>query len=159
MIKTILAALGSATLTTFIVLTFLLTFGSGAEKLNEPGLPWHFAAFAIVIFGGFVFSIVVTTRVLWRQLNPTPRTTPIEPDAKQRNRRTQYTGKMKFYNPVKGFGFATLKDGRDVFIHKSKLRYSRDLPSLKTGSDVSMNLIEEDRGLAGRQIRILQEEE
>jgi len=31
-------------------------------------------------------------------------------------------GKVKWFNPVKGFGFIEQEDGTDLFVHKSEVR-------------------------------------
>ena len=160
MIKTLLAAVGCATLATYLILTFVLTFGTGSDRLAESGLPWHFATFGLLVFFTTAFCLAVTSRVLWRQLNPreTLQSETERAVDRKSNRQTRHAGTMKFFNPVKGFGFATLEDGRDVFVHKSRLQHSSDQSSLKTGTKVTMQLIEEERGPAGTRIRISQEQ-
>lgn len=54
------------------------------------------------------------------------------------------TGKVKFYNEAKGFGFITPdKQGNDVFLHASVLNGRR----VKTGDKISYTAKKGDRGL------------
>lgn len=54
------------------------------------------------------------------------------------------TGKVKFFNDEKGFGFIVPDDGSpDVFVHKTAL--SRSLPNLLTDQPVSYELVESDK--------------
>lgn len=47
------------------------------------------------------------------------------------------TAKIKWFNPAKGFGFAMMESGEDVFIHASLFRKLRK-ESLEHGSEVTM---------------------
>ena len=45
-------------------------------------------------------------------------------------------GTVRFYDPVKGFGFIKRDDGEDVFVHASALKKS-GCPELSEGDKVS----------------------
>lgn len=52
------------------------------------------------------------------------------------------TGKIKWYNSAKGFGFITPDDGgKDVFIHVSALK-SSNIKELTDGQSVTYELVE-----------------
>jgi cold shock protein len=54
------------------------------------------------------------------------------------------TGKVKWYDTDKGFGFLSRDDGGDVFVHSSAL--PSGVPSLKPGSRVEFGVVEGRRG-------------
>lgn len=49
----------------------------------------------------------------------------------------QVTAVMKWFNPAKGFGFAQIKTGEDVFIHSSLLKKNR-LESIEHGQTITL---------------------
>lgn len=55
------------------------------------------------------------------------------------------TGKVKFFNAEKGFGFITTEEGKDVFVHYSAIQ-SKGFKTLEEGQAVSFNIVEGDRG-------------
>ncbi len=60
-------------------------------------------------------------------------------------------GKIKWFNPKKGYGFISTEDGRDVFIHFSNIT-SDGLKNLKQGTQVSFDIVEGDKGLRAEKI-------
>lgn len=53
------------------------------------------------------------------------------------------TGKVKFFDEMKGYGFITPSDGtKDVFVHMSDLQ-TQGLSSLSENQDVDYSLTEE----------------
>jgi CspA family cold shock protein len=56
------------------------------------------------------------------------------------------TGKVKWFNDAKGFGFITTESGEDVFVHFSAIQGSgfRTLPE---GAAVEFDLIQGPKGL------------
>lgn len=53
-----------------------------------------------------------------------------------------YTGKVKFFNEAKGFGFITDHEGKDVFVHVTGLA-----EQVKQGDNVTYEVKEGKRGL------------
>ena len=61
-------------------------------------------------------------------------------------------GKVKRFNKVKGFGFITADDGRDVFFHYSQLLMD-GYKTIDEGAPVEFDLVEGDRGLQAHNIK------
>jgi CspA family cold shock protein len=64
------------------------------------------------------------------------------------------TGKVKWYDTEKGFGFLSRDDGGDVFVHQSAL--PPDVPSLKPGARVEFGVAEGRRGEQALSLRLLE---
>jgi len=56
------------------------------------------------------------------------------------------TGKVKWFNDAKGFGFITTENGEDVFVHFSAIQ-SKGFRSLPEGSQVEFDLVQGPKGL------------
>jgi len=63
------------------------------------------------------------------------------------------TGKVKWFDPKKGFGFVVNDDGKDVFIHYTSID-GDGFRCLKNGETVEYDQLESDKGLQGRNVRI-----
>lgn len=55
-------------------------------------------------------------------------------------------GKVKWFNPRKGYGFIGTDDGRDVFVHYSSIA-SEGFKTLDEGDTVLFDVIEGEKGL------------
>ena len=55
------------------------------------------------------------------------------------------TGKVKWFNAEKGYGFITAEDGTDVFVHFSAIQ-SDGFKTLDEGQSVSFDITQSDRG-------------
>lgn len=65
-------------------------------------------------------------------------------------------GKVKRFNKVKGFGFITTDDGRDVFFHYSQIIMD-GYKTLDENASVEFDLIEGERGLQAHNIKEIKE--
>lgn len=55
------------------------------------------------------------------------------------------TGKVKWFNAEKGFGFIEREDGDDVFVHFTAIQ-SEGFKTLEEGQEVQFDIVEGNRG-------------
>jgi cold shock protein len=63
------------------------------------------------------------------------------------------TGKVKFFNAEKGFGFLSNDEGDDVFVHRDAL--PDGLQELKAGTRVEYGIVSGRKGNQAMQVRVL----
>ena len=56
------------------------------------------------------------------------------------------SGKVKWFNEVKGYGFITMEDGQEVFVHYSGI-HGEGFRTLSEGEDVDFEVTEGSKGL------------
>lgn len=56
------------------------------------------------------------------------------------------TGKVKFFNAVKGFGFIEVEGEKDVFVHASAIQGSEGRNSLEEGEEVQFEVEQGPKG-------------
>ncbi|ADH69579.1 MULTISPECIES: cold-shock protein [Nocardiopsis] len=66
------------------------------------------------------------------------------------------TGKVKWYDGDKGFGFLTRDDGGEVFVHSSSL--PPGTTSLRPGQKVDFGVAEGRKGAQALQVRLLEDQ-
>jgi CspA family cold shock protein len=64
------------------------------------------------------------------------------------------TGKVKWYDTEKGFGFIASDDGGDVFVHKAAL--PADVVALRPGARVEFGVVDGRRGEQALSVRVLE---
>lgn len=55
-------------------------------------------------------------------------------------------GRVKWFNEAKGFGFITMEDGQDVFVHFSAIQ-AQGFKTLPEGATVEFDLVNGPKGL------------
>jgi CspA family cold shock protein len=66
----------------------------------------------------------------------------------------EMSGTVKWYDPAKGFGFVSVNDGgKDVFVHRSALSRA-GLDSLAEGQQVTLGVVEGQKGREAQSINI-----
>jgi len=66
-------------------------------------------------------------------------------------------GRVKWFDPKKGYGFIVGPEGRDVFVHYSHIE-GDGFRSLKDGEEVDYEMIEGDKGLQARSVQRIEAE-
>lgn len=65
-------------------------------------------------------------------------------------------GKVKWFDPKKGYGFILGPEGQDVFVHYSQID-GDGFRSLKDGEDVDYELVQGDKGWQARSVNPVEE--
>ena len=62
------------------------------------------------------------------------------------------TGKIKWFNTQKGFGFVTGDDGVDAFVHHSEIQ-GEGFKDLAEGQEIAYDVVESDKGPRATNVR------
>ena len=61
------------------------------------------------------------------------------------------TGKVKWFDSLKGYGFIELTGGKDVFVHFSAIQ-NDVFKNLKDGQKVELDVVKGDKGLKAERV-------
>ena len=67
------------------------------------------------------------------------------------------TGKVKWFNAEKGYGFITSDEGKDIFVHYSSIQ-ADGFRTLEEGQKVTYEVVESDRGQQASNVTVVTEE-
>ena len=63
------------------------------------------------------------------------------------------TGKVKWYNEVKGFGFIETENSDDIFVHRTNL--DSPFAGLSPGESVSFDISEGEKGFVAKNVKMI----
>ena len=66
------------------------------------------------------------------------------------------TGKVKWFNAEKGYGFITGEDGKDIFVHYSSINQD-GYRSLEEGQTVTYESVESPRGIQAANVTVIED--
>ena len=64
------------------------------------------------------------------------------------------TGKVKWFNDTKGFGFITSSDGRDVFVHHTAIM-GEGFKTLQEGAEVQFEIEKGEKGPRAARVTVI----
>ena len=64
------------------------------------------------------------------------------------------TGKVKWFDAAKGFGFISCDDGKDVFVHFTAI-VSNGFKTLEEGQSVSFEVVDGQRGPQAANVTVI----
>lgn len=64
------------------------------------------------------------------------------------------SGRVKWFNDSKGFGFIERDDGKDVFVHYSSIE-GKGFKTLPEGAQVEFELVDTERGPQADKVRVI----
>ncbi len=62
------------------------------------------------------------------------------------------TGTVKWFNDKKGFGFISIEDGEDIFVHHTAIE-SEGFRTLEEGDKVEFEIVKGDKGDKAEQVK------
>ena len=66
------------------------------------------------------------------------------------------TGKVKWFSGSKGYGFLTMEEGTDIFVHYSGIN-KNGFKSLEEGQNVEFDVVDVERGKQAVNVTVIEE--
>ncbi|EKX35331.1 hypothetical protein GUITHDRAFT_146537 [Guillardia theta CCMP2712] len=120
--------------------------GGGSSTRREATIPWPLLKANLFHGDETKLKQVQTFRTQPRAVGNSANSGLLDQDKDDR----KVPGTVKFFNKEKGFGFATLKDGREVYIHQSNIL---DNVNLRKMDSVKLKVLSGTKGLYGKEVR------
>ncbi len=64
-------------------------------------------------------------------------------------------GKVKWFDPVKGFGFIASEEGKDVFVHYTEI-LQRGYKNLEEGQEVTFSIVKSKKGTQATEVKVIE---
>ena len=66
----------------------------------------------------------------------------------------QVTGKVKWFDVKKGYGYLVDNNGNDFFVHHSGIAVGRTYVGLKDGEEVTFDVVQGEKGMQAADVKI-----
>lgn len=67
-----------------------------------------------------------------------------------------FKGKVKWFDSAKGYGFLTMEEGTDIFVHYSGIN-KNGFKSLEEGRNVEFDVVDVERGKQAVNVTVIEE--
>ncbi len=116
----------------------------------------YFALLVLSVLGVFIGSVVTSRIALRGEPMPAQADAPASVDTTVDADDDRESGRVKWFNRTKGFGFIVRDDGGEIFVHHHNIRGS-GRRSLKDGELVRFKVATHDKGLQAEEVSVVSE--
>jgi cold shock protein len=133
-----------------------LFLGAVITEIHSRLFPGQFFSLLVLSVLAIFIGSLLTGRVGERARNPALESKEIETVAESDVDDDRETGRVKWFNRTKGFGFIVRDSGGEIFVHHRNIRGSGHR-SLKDGEFVRFKVATHDKGLQAEQVSVTHE--